>query len=347
MQSSNTVPDSVSEMGINNNVTLTRREIYELSRSKMLDKDRIAQAEMNMVAIDKRTNEANELEMKNKIIRQEAEKKRKKEKAYEQTWRYQREQQELENKRNALKSRMLTKYPILVWKSSLYEKELLALKTIRPILALYRLHRLKIKYNKLKLKTMNKLFEITNKHLANDPNGREEVVAMELINETPACVSTSQFEGTSTNKINKVIEIKIGTVNVAVDEISEIGIVAASTYVGSDIETSAKNVGRGNDLALDRIYGLSNDKSRKNLTCNGLTYNCTKCLIGKVPEEVTKYYSCAMVYHTCDATWKQIRQSKDKIDSDKAKCGGTLMVRYTLSEGFVVTANRKHKCYNK
>ena len=118
---------------------------------------------------------------------------------------------------------MLTKYPILVWKSSLSEEELLALKTIRPIAVLYRLHRLKIKYNKLKLNTMNILFEMTNKHLANDPSGKEEVATVELINETPACFSTSQIEGTFTNKINKVIEMKIGTVNVAVDEISERG----------------------------------------------------------------------------------------------------------------------------
>ena len=128
------------------------------------------------------------------------------------------------------------------------------------------------------------------------------------------------------------------------EQAKEKGTSYASITNKIDIETSAENVGRGNDTALDRIYGLSKDKSRKNLTCNGLTYNCTKCLLGKIPEEVTKYYSCAMVYHKCDATWKQIRQSKDKIDSNKEKCGGTLMVRYTISEGFVVTENRKHKC---
>ena len=119
------------------------------------------------------------------------------------------------------------------------------------------------------------------------------------------------------------------------------------TKVWSDIETSAKNVGRENDRALDRIYGLSNDNSRKNLTCNGLTYNCSKCHIGKIPGEVTKYYSCAMVYHTDDGTWKQKRQTKDKIDSDKAKCGGTLKVQYTQCDGFIVTANTKHKCNGK
>jgi hypothetical protein len=540
MQSSNTEPGSVSETGINNNVKLTKLQIHELLRSKMLDKNRIAQAEMNIDAIDKRKNEAKELAMKNNIMKEEAELKRKNEEAYKQTWRYHWEQRELTDKRNTFKSRMLTKYPILVWKSSLSKEELLALKTIRPILALYRLHRLKIKYNKLKLNTMNILFEMTNKHLANDPIGKEEVATVELINETPACFSTSQIEGTFTNKINKVIEMKIGTVNVAVDEISERGIAAASTDVGSeydvwkdttinvltnkivgsdtkasaenvgknnmmldrnylvslikettssvntsqfkgtstnkvntaievktgivnvelneilgkdivaasmdeefdneggvlnevqekanaaffasnkekienkmaemintiaqirsmedtdrgaddilasaknaaneidmtsgivnnlshntrmanidadiatmdnekrkvwrDMETSAKNVGKGNDQALDKIYGLSKDKSRNNLTCNGLTYNCTKCIIGKIPGEVTKYYSCAMVYHKCDVTWRQKRQSKDKIDSDKAKCGGTLMVRHTLSDGYIVTKNKKHKC---
>jgi len=86
----------------------------------------------------------------------------------------------------------------------------------------------------------------------------------------------------------------------------------------SDIETSANNFERGTDIALDRIHGLSEAKSRKNLTWNGDTYNCTKSCIGNITGMVTKYYSCAMVYHSCDDTsWKQKRQTNDKIDSDK------------------------------
>ena len=54
------------------------------------------------------------------------------------------------------------------------------------------------------------------------------------------------------------------------------------------------------------------------MTWNGDTYNCTKSCIGNITEMVTKYYSCAMVYHSCDDTsWKQKRQTNDKIDSDK------------------------------
>ena len=98
------------------------------------------------------------------------------------------------------------------------------------------------------------------------------------------------------------------------------------------------------DMKMDKIEGFTIDKRRTNLTFNGITYNCTKCTRGKLPDEFTKYYSCTMVYRECEGKWKPRRQTKDKVDSDKEKCGGTLVVHYTHSDNFVVKARTEHRC---
>ena len=51
-----------------------------------------------------------------------------------------------------------------------------------------------------------------------------------------------------------------------------------------------------------------------------------------------------MVYHVCDKTWRPRRQTKDKVDKDKEKCGGTLIVCYTPSDKFEVKAGIVHCC---
>jgi len=97
-------------------------------------------------------------------------------------------------------------------------------------------------------------------------------------------------------------------------------------------------------MEMDKIEGFSNNMRRQNLTFNGITYNCTKCARGKLPDEFTKYYLCTMVYHECEGKWKPRRQAKDKVDSEKTKCGGTLIVHYTHSGRIVFTGRNVHSC---
>jgi hypothetical protein len=112
-------------------------------------------------------------------------------------------------------------------------------------------------------------------------------------------------------------------------------IVAAMNNVKCRNVIFGNNVGCGNERMLDP-YGFINDRKRSNLTYNGLTYNCTKCWEGSNPGDVTKYYSCMKVYHTVDNTWRMKRQTKDKVDSGKRKCDGTLIIQYEQLSGYTI-----------
>jgi hypothetical protein len=136
-------------------------------------------------------------------------------------------------------------------------------------------------------------------------------------------------------------------VNVGHDEILGRDTVATPMDVAAEkivLESAVMLNTAKHDMKMDKIEGFTIDKRRTNLTFNGITYNCTKCTRGKLPDEFTKYYSCTMVYRECEGKWKPRRQTKDKVDSDKEKCGGTLVVHYTHSDNFVVKARTEHRC---
>jgi hypothetical protein len=101
---------------------------------------------------------------------------------------------------------------------------------------------------------------------------------------------------------------------------------------------------QNSNTAADGLHGITNNKKRKNLTHDGFTYNCNKYIKGDNPGDFTQYYSCTKCYNKDDNTWKRKRQTKDKVDDGKTKCGGTLIVHYTQSSGYTFKPNREHKC---
>jgi hypothetical protein len=77
---------------------------------------------------------------------------------------------------------------------------------------------------------------------------------------------------------------------------------------------------------------------------NGLTYKCTKCIAGKVPDDDIQIYTCTMVHNTKDNTWSREKQTQDKLHSDRTKCGGTIIIKYSQMFGHTVMPQNDHIC---
>jgi hypothetical protein len=127
--------------------------------------------------------------------------------------------------------------------------------------------------------------------------------------------------------------------------------VAAAALVGRNATATfpfRQQYEHNSHTAADGLHGITKVTPRKNLTHAGFTYNCNKYTKCKISGDFTNYYSCIMVHHEDDNTWKRKRQTKDKVDDGKTKCGGTLIVHYTQLSGCTTfKLNRKHKCNNE